>query len=446
MPAYLMPKNAILWNYTHLNEISQKDFPKRQDGVVKKLHDARSLVFIVLHYLYFYRLFSIIKQMKERSLEKIIDIGLILSSETNLDTLFRTILKTSREITNADAGSIYIRTDSRLEFIASQNDTLEKRFKMDSARLFKPNPVPLTKENLSGYVALTGEILNIQDVYRLDSKLPYKHWDTFDRKFEYHTQSMLVIPLKDRDGEIIGVLQIINSMTPSGDIVSFSEEDVKLVCTLGSFAAIALKNALLAQSLKESHLSTIYRLVSAAEYKDPDTAHHLERMSNYSTIIAKHMGFNRDFQELVLYASPMHDIGKLGVPDAILGKPGPLDDDERRIMEKHTTIGADILKNPDSDVIKMARDIALSHHEKWDGEGYPKKLRGEEIPIEGRICSLSDVFDALSVKRVYKGPWPLDKVFTYIEEQSGKQFCPYVVEAFFKGREEILEIFNKYKE
>jgi HD-GYP domain-containing protein (c-di-GMP phosphodiesterase class II) len=384
--------------------------------------------------------------MKSKDTKKIIAIGMILSSETNIDKLFSKILSTSREITNADAGSLYIKKENELDFIISQNDTLEKRFNVKSDRLFKPFTLSLTRENIAGYVCLTGEILNIEDVYKIDESAPYHFYRSFDKKYEYKTTSMLGLPLKDRENNVIGVLQLINAKDKGGNIVKFDEKEINLVNTLASFAAVSLKTALLTQNVKDAHLSTIYRLVSAAEYKDPDTGDHLERMSNYSKIIARYMGYDEEFQETMLYASPMHDIGKIGIPDKILDKPGKLTSEERKIMEKHSLIGADILKDPETDLLKMAQTIALTHHEKWNGTGYPNHLKGEEIPIEGRITALADVFDALSVKRVYKPAWPFEKVVALIKEESGEHFCSYVVDAFFKGIEEIKTIYLKYKE
>ncbi len=283
--------------------------------------------------------------MKSKDTKKIIAIGMILSSETNIDKLFSKILSTSREITNADAGSLYIKKENELDFIISQNDTLEKRFNVKSDRLFKPFTLSLTRENIAGYVCLTGEILNIEDVYKIDESAPYHFYRSFDKKYEYKTTSMLGLPLKDRENNVIGVLQLINAKDKGGNIVKFDEKEINLVNTLASFAAVSLKTALLTQNVKDAHLSTIYRLVSAAEYKDPDTGDHLERMSNYSKIIARYMGYDEEFQETMLYASPMHDIGKIGIPDKILDKPGKLTSEERKIMEKHSLIGADILKS-----------------------------------------------------------------------------------------------------
>jgi response regulator RpfG family c-di-GMP phosphodiesterase len=202
-------------------------------------------------------------------------------------------------------------------------------------------------------------------------------------------------------------------------------------------------SARLAQAMhqaKGATLETIYRLVLAAEYKDEDTSSHIQRMSLYSAAIARAMGLPEPEVEQILYASPMHDVGKIGIPDWILLKPGKLDDGEWEIMKTHTTIGAGILENSSSDLICMAEGIALSHHERWEGRGYPYGISGSEIPLPARITSVADVFDALTSKRPYKEAFPAEKAFGIIREERGSQFDPAVVDAFFSVQDIILEI------
>jgi putative two-component system response regulator len=161
-------------------------------------------------------------------------------------------------------------------------------------------------------------------------------------------------------------------------------------------------------------------------------------MSHYSTAIARKMGMSEELVECLLYASPMHDIGKIGIPDAILKKPGKLDDAEFAIMKTHTVIGASILKDGTADFMKMAEGITISHHEKWNGTGYPNGIKGTDIPLEGRIVAMADVFDALTSERPYKKPFPPEKAFAIISEGKGTHFDPDVVDAFFDIKEEIL--------
>ncbi len=192
--------------------------------------------------------------------------------------------------------------------------------------------------------------------------------------------------------------------------------------------------------IKAASLDTIYRLSMASEYKDDGTGGHIRRMSLYCAAIARRMGLDANAVETILYAAPMHDLGKIGIPDAILLKPCKLDSMEWEIMKKHTTIGARILTNSDAEFIKMGEMIALTHHEKWDGSGYPTGLEGAEIPLEGRIAAIADVFDALVSKRPYKEPNTVAESFEIIMEGKGSHFDPDVVDAFFAIREEILTI------
>jgi len=196
------------------------------------------------------------------------------------------------------------------------------------------------------------------------------------------------------------------------------------------------------EKVKIASLDTVYRLSRAAEYKDEDTGAHVERMSHYSSAIARSMGHDDDFVERILWASPMHDIGKIGIPDRVLQKPGKLDPDEWVIMKQHTTIGAEILKDASADFIKLAADIALTHHEKWDGNGYPQGLKGSNIPLAGRIVALADVFDALTSERPYKAPFPLEKALAIIKDGQGSHFDPQVVDAFLTIEDEIRAEYN----
>ena len=199
------------------------------------------------------------------------------------------------------------------------------------------------------------------------------------------------------------------------------------------------------EKIKESSLETIYRLARAAEYKDEDTGAHILRMSHYSAAVARKLALPEGEVEAILYAAPMHDIGKIGIPDRILLKPAKLDQDEWAIMKQHTVIGGRILAGSEAEFIKLGETIALTHHEKWDGSGYPNGLQGEEIPITGRITAIADVFDALTSKRPYKEPFSIEKSFAIIKEGRGIHFDPQVVDAFFAITDEILAIKERFQ-
>lgn len=374
-------------------------------------------------------------------LNELIEISIMISSIPNLNQLLEIVLKKAREITNSDAGSLYLKDKNRLVFLITQNDTLK-----DIHKKFKAFPINIDKTSIAGYAAFTKNIINIPDVYMLSNEYPFSFNDEFDKKNNYRTKSMLTIPMKDNENEVIGVLQLINSKDEKGNITSYSKEIEKIIESFASIAAVSIKNVQLKENIKRAYLETIYRLSVAAEYKDTDTGTHIKRMSKYSELIAKKLGFSDEFCELILYASPLHDIGKLGIPDAILTKPAKLTPEEWEIMKKHTTMGYEILAGSTEKLINFASSIALNHHERFDGTGYPSGKKGEEIPIEGRIVALADVFDALATKRPYKDAWPLDKILTEIENQRNKQFDGKIVDVFLSNLDEFLKIQNEFKE
>jgi putative two-component system response regulator len=200
------------------------------------------------------------------------------------------------------------------------------------------------------------------------------------------------------------------------------------------------------QELNDTRLEIIRRLGLAAEYRDNETGLHILRMSHYAQLLASTIGLDAQRTELILHASPMHDIGKLGIPDRVLLKPGRLDDEEWAIMKTHARIGADILAGHHSDLLCMATEIALCHHEKWDGSGYPRGLSGEQIPLEARIVALADVFDALTSVRPYKRAWSPEDAFAEIQRCAGSHFDPTLVEHFLAVAPSLLAIMERYAE
>ncbi|WOT05620.1 two-component system response regulator [Shewanella youngdeokensis] len=198
--------------------------------------------------------------------------------------------------------------------------------------------------------------------------------------------------------------------------------------------------------LEETRFEIIRRLGRAAEYKDNETGLHVVRMSHYARLLAKKSGLPDKYCELIYNASPMHDIGKIGTPDAILKKPSKLDDIEWVEMQRHAEIGAEIIGDHKDPLLEMARRIALCHHEKWDGTGYPKGLAGEDIPIEARIVALADVFDALTSIRPYKKAWSIEDTIALIESESGKHFDPTLVTNFKAIIAEVTAIRDEHHE
>lgn len=371
-------------------------------------------------------------------------IGIALSSERDLDTLLNMILREARRLTSADAGSLYIKEGDAVILMVTQNDTLAKRIAdFDRENIFEGTAIPISRESLAGYTASTGKVLNIEDVYDLGEDSEYKFYKTFDEKYGYRCKSMLMIPMYNVQHQVIGVLQLINAQDENGKVVPFDRSHVEIVFSLASQAAVSIENTKLNQELKQAYLDAIQRLAVVAEFRDEDTAAHIRRMSSYSALIAQKLRFTREEVELMKCASPMHDIGKVGIRDAVLLKPGKLTPEEFEEMKQHTVIGAKILEGSDHPVFKLSHDIALTHHEKFNGAGYPQGLKGEKIPLAGRIVAVADVFDALTTKRCYKPAFTLDDALAIMKKDSGTHFDPEVIRAFLDTMDPVLEVYKR---
>ncbi len=226
----------------------------------------------------------------------------------------------------------------------------------------------------------------------------------------------------------------------SDKLDAFTDKEVELLADLAEDITFGIASLKTKNELADTRLDIIRRLMNAGEYRDSDTGSHIKRMSLYCEAIGRSMDLSPAQCELLLVASPMHDVGKIGIPDHILLKPGKLDPQEFEIIKRHPTIGADILSNPTSDLLRTAHDIALYHHEKWDGSGYPKGISGTDIPLMARIVAVADVYDALTTTRPYKRPWTEEQAHEEIIRLSGSHFDPDVVNAFIGCRAEILRI------
>jgi len=200
------------------------------------------------------------------------------------------------------------------------------------------------------------------------------------------------------------------------------------------------------KELEATRQQIICQLGRASEFRDNETGNHIIRVSHYSRLIAQAVGMGEASVELLFNAAPMHDVGKIGIPDNVLLKPGPLDEGEWEIIRRHPEMGANIIDHHDDDLLNMARVVALTHHERWDGSGYPNRLKGEDIPLAGRIVAIADVFDALTSVRPYKDSWSFEEAAEKIEESAGSHFDPEVVAAFMSMLPEIKRINEKYAE
>lgn len=404
----------------------------------------------------------------DTKLEEIIEIENELAEIKDVDVLLERILTETRKIVNADAGSIYeVTSDGKsLHIKFGQNDTRQKLLEPGMKLPYTSFSFPISETSIAGYVAQTFKILNIEDCYKLDPKLPFKFNPNPDLLANYRTTSMYVLPLRS-DKELFGVLQIINKKDENGASVPFTKQDELYITHFANSVVNLLKNAYLTQDM-------VNRMNDMAALRDPkETGGHVKRVSTYSLEIFDRWAFNHsialedthEFRSNLAIAARFHDIGKVGISDLILKKPGRFDEHERNVMKAHTCMGAQLF-NPDKSYMdELSFNINLHHHDRWDGgeQGYPGKvdiskyvtgdpippaepLSGTEIPLEARIVAVADVFDALSSQRCYKEAWTIDQAFEEIENCAGKQFDPEIVQAFLEIRERITAIYEDLKD
>lgn len=296
----------------------------------------------------------------------------------------------------------------------------------------------ITIPDTSGFVGRsiqTGTLINVEDAY-LD-----KRFNTaVDRETGYRTRSILCIPFTNQEGKIIGAFQAINKVGAT----HFSKKDETLLTFASTYAGKSLDTFILHKELLETQKEIIETMGEIGESRSQETGNHVKRVAMYSYKLAQLAGISEPQALLIRYASPMHDIGKVATPDSILLKPGKLTAEEFEEMKLHTVVGYNIFRNSDRDLLKTAAIIAYEHHERWEGGGYPRGLEREQIHIFGRITAVADVFDALGSDRVYKKAWPLEKIVSYMSEQKGKQFDPYLVDLFLSHIDEFVAIRDSY--
>ncbi|MCB0282796.1 MAG: HD domain-containing protein [Calditrichae bacterium] len=404
---------------------------------------------------------------RKTKLSRLIQLGLEVNQISDLDVLLEKILSEARNLVHADAGSIYIKEGDTLKFSYSQNDTLQAKLKPGKKLIYTTFSMPIDNHSIAGFVANNGSTSNIPDAYKISSALPFSFNSDFDKKVGYHTKSILTVPLTNNRKQIIGVLQLINAQDDNDKIISFMDEDEPLIIHFANYAANAIERAQLTRT-------TIMRMISMAELRDPkETGAHVNRVAAYSLELyeayARKKGIPQDQidsqKDALRMAAMLHDVGKVAISDLILKKPGKFTDEEYETMKQHTLLGAQLFRGARSEFDEIAEEVALNHHERWDGKGYPghiniatgKPLEGhmdneghalgkkeEEIPLFGRIVALADVFDALSSKRVYKEAWDEDKVLEAIHEGAGSQFDPELVELFLDITDVLKSIQHRY--
>lgn len=356
------------------------------------------------------------KLTAEEKLNLLIEFGGKVSHEIKLNALLDIVTEQINKILNVGRCAIFIK------------DT-------DKGELWSGNPqgkgvehteihIPLTSKSLLATAAKTGEIINIENAY----ENPQFSLEV-DMVTDFKTENLLIVPLKNNAGKVLGVFFVANKKDGS----VFDENDEGILLLLATLTSGALEIAKLYHDVHIAQLETIYRLAVTAEYRDQkDTRVHLRNISVISYLLAIALDVDKRTAELIKNASPLHDIGKVALADNILLKPAKLTPQEYEAMKAHTIYGGRILEGAHSKVLRTAYKMSLCHHEKWDGTGYPRGIKGKNIPLEARIVTVADVFDALCMQRVYKKAWRPEEAYEYIIKESGKSFDPEIVSAFKK--------------
>jgi response regulator RpfG family c-di-GMP phosphodiesterase len=339
-----------------------------------------------------------------------------LSLARSLDEIQEIVRGAARSLTGADGAALVIRTGDSCYYAAEDAVT----------PLWHGRLLPL-RGCVAGWAMLNRRPAAIEDIHA-DQRIPKEVYRPALVK------SVAVVPIRQHD--------------PIGAITNYwasphraTEQELGALQALADSTAVAMENVRINRELEDSRLETLQRLALAAEYRDDGTRQHTERVARTSRAISEHMGLPPAQTSLIYRAAPLHDVGKLAVPESILLKPGRLTSREFEQVKSHTTTGGAILAGSTSEVLQTAREIALTHHEWWDGQGYPAGLAGEEIPISGRIVAVADVFDALTHERPYKDAWPIDQAVDEIRSLRGSQFDPDIVEVFMElDPDEIVDL------
>ena len=320
-----------------------------------------------------------------------------LSSERRLDRLLNLIMRRTTEVLNAERSSLYL---------VEEPDVLVTQVAQGVEQI----RVSIDETSLAGAAAATGETINVQDAYQ-DPRFN----SSFDRRNNFRTRSILTVPMRNRQGEIIGVVQAINKR----DRGAFDEEDVRILSAFAAQAAIAVENARYYEQQQQTFEALIYGQALAVDARDHLTSGHTWRVTEYAVEIGREMGLSAEDLEILRYAGLLHDQGKIGVPDRVLQKPGTLTEEEFTLIKSHAAKTKLILNTIRSYFPRRLRgipDIAAYHHEKLDGSGYPDGLEGEEIPLGARIVAVADIFDALTSKRHYRKPSPDKQVIEMLQQ------------------------------
>lgn len=346
-----------------------------------------------------------------------------ITAETDLDKLLMILADLGKSLVLADRCTVWLHNPETHQLWTIVAHGIE--------RVIIPE-----KSGFIGNSFSTGESIIVKDAYE-----DVRFNEAIDRSTGYRTKSVLCIPFRNSEGVVIGAFQAINKMTVSE---IFTERDKEVLTLAASYSGKSLESSILRNELIETQREMIETMGEIGESRSQETGHHVKRVAKYSYELAKLAGLSESQCRLLKLASPMHDIGKVAIPDTILLKPGPLSKEEFDLMKTHTSIGYHVFKHSSRQLLRTAAIIAHEHHEKWDGTGYPNGLKEQEIHIFGRITAIADVFDALSSERVYKKAWSMEDIMTFLLEQRGKHFDPSLIDLFYQNIDTFIDIRLKY--
>lgn len=360
----------------------------------------------------------------QRKVDLLLEFASIMAKENELDALLNTMANYAKNLLDCDRSSIFL--------YDKDTDELWTKVALETKETIR---IP-AESGVAGYAALSKEIQIVVDAYN-----DFRFNPEVDQITGYTTKSILTVPLLNHNDEVLGVFQGLNKSDGL-----FTKDDAEMLQLISNYATKSIENALLYTQLTQTQTQIIIKLSSAAEFKDSETSMHTKRVGYYAEIMAKALGLSNKDVELVKLTAPMHDAGKIGIADAIIHKPGKLDEEEFEKMKEHAKIGYDLLFDEDNEFLRAAAEIAKDHHEKVDGSGYPHGLFGDEISLFGRITAIADVFDALTTRRPYKEPWSFQDALNYLQENRGSHFDTTLVDLFITNEEHVRLIHKEYKD
>jgi HD-GYP domain-containing protein (c-di-GMP phosphodiesterase class II) len=361
----------------------------------------------------------------EELLKVILNYAGKIAMERNLDNILMLMADMGKDLIVADRCTLWLWDKSKKELWTKVAHGVDEIRIPDNT-------------GLAGSSVQTGETIFIDDAYQDERFNP-----DVDKRTGYRTKAILVIPFLNNEGEIMGTYQAINKMTESG---VFSDRDVDNLTLAATYAGKSIEAAMLTKEIEETQKEIIFTMGEIGEGRSKETGNHVKRVAEYSYLLALKYGMSQAEADLLRMASPMHDIGKVAIPDAVLKKPGKLDEAEFEIMKSHAEIGYGLLKNSDRHILKAAAIVAHEHHEKWNGRGYPRGIAGDQIHIYARITAIADVFDALGSERVYKPSWELDRIMNLFKEERHGHFDANLVDLFLDNIKEFVKIRDAYQD